>query len=76
MDFDRTTSLISRVATLVAILFFAVAGAEWVANFFGYTITRRIYTPGRLLEFAAIIILLVIAVLLRQVRDALRGARS
>jgi hypothetical protein len=45
-------------------------------RFFGYTILQQTYKPGRLLEFAAIFLIFVIALLLRQVRDALkeRGA--
>jgi biotin transporter BioY len=76
MDLDRVTSLVSRIATLIAALFVLLAGTEWLMNLFNYTILRRIYTPGRLVEFAAILMLFVITVLLRQVRDALRARKT
>ncbi len=37
---------------------------------------HQMYVPGRLLELAATLLVFVIAVLLRQVRDELRGGRS
>ena len=75
MDLERITSLIVRISTLAAAMLVALAGFEWVANLRGYTLLRGMYTSGRLLEFAAIVMLFVVAVLLRQVRDALRAGR-
>ena len=76
MDLDRLISLIARGSTAVAALLVTLAVAEWVANFFQYTILRGTYAPGRLLEFAAIVLLFVITVMLRQVRDAVRAGRT
>jgi hypothetical protein len=75
MDLDRLASLIARLSTLAAALLVVLAAAEWMVNLSGYTLLRGTYTSGRLLEFAAILILFVLTVLLRQVRDALRSQR-
>jgi len=76
MSLDGITSLVSRLATVVAVVFVGLAGLELLANLFNQTILRQIYTPGRLLEFAAILILFVIAVLLRQLRNEVRASRK
>jgi hypothetical protein len=73
MDLDRLASLIARISTLAAAALVALAAAEWIVNLAGYTILRGTYTSGRLLEFAAILMLFVLTALLRQVRDALRS---
>ena len=48
-------------------------GWRWVTE--GFTLLRGMYNPGRLLELAALLLIFVIAVLLRQIRDAV-GARG
>jgi hypothetical protein len=52
------TSLISRVLFVASFLLATVAVLEKVANLFGYTIILATYEPWRLLEFAAIALLL------------------
>ena len=76
MNQDQLISVITRVGFFGASAFMSVAFIELVVRFFGYTILQQTYKPGRLLEFAAIFLIFVIALLLRQVRDALkeRGA--
>lgn len=76
MNQDQVISVICRSGFFGAFAFMGVALGELVVNSFGYTILRQTYGPGRLLEVAAIILIFVIALLLRQVRDALkeRGA--
>lgn len=61
--------LFLRLAFFVAFLLLAIAAFEYVVNFFGFTILSSLYTPGRLLEVAAVIVLFVVALLLRQIRD-------
>jgi len=61
--------LFLRLAFFVAFLLLAIAAFEYVVNVFGFTILRTLYTPGRLLEVAAVMILFVVALLLRQIRD-------
>jgi hypothetical protein len=52
----------------LAFALLALAVCEALANNFGYTITRGAYTAGRLLEFAAVFLLFVVTLLLRQIR--------
>ena len=66
------TSFMSRVLFFAAFLLLAAAILERVVNYFGYTILGANYTPGRMLEFAGIMLLFVIAMLLRQTREELR----
>ena len=72
MNLDKMSSLFSRVLFVVAIALMALAVLEKVANVNGYTIVRN-YEPGRMLELAATMMIFVIAVLLRQVREASHG---
>jgi len=76
MNQDQLISAISRLGFFGAFAFLSVAFVELVVHFFGYTILRQTYKPGRLMELAALILIFVIALLLRQVRDELkeRGA--
>ena len=69
---DIQYSLISRLLFVVATLLLLVALFDWVIGWFGYALTWVPYEPGRLLEFAAILVIFVIALLLRQIRDAVR----
>ena len=75
MSFDKLSSLASRLCFFGAFLLLFLAVVEKIANVAGYTIMRS-YNPGRLLEFAVSLMVLVIALLLRQVREALRSDRS
>jgi hypothetical protein len=69
------TSLICRVLFLVAFVLAGLAVGEKLANLFGFTVLRDSVAAGRLLEVAAITLLFVIALLLREVNHALRGRR-
>ena len=66
---------LSRLMFAGAFALIALAVFEAIVNFFDYTILRGAYTPGRLLEFSVVLMVFVMALLLRQVRDELRGAR-
>ena len=69
------TSFVSRVFFFVAFVLIALALVERGVNFFGNTILRGAYTSGRMLELAGLLMIFVIAILLRQIRDSLkRGA--
>jgi hypothetical protein len=70
---DSHYSLISRLLFIVATLLLVIAVFNWTIGLFGYYLTWIQYTPGRLLEFAAILVIFVIALLLRQIRDTLRS---
>ncbi|HEU4724715.1 MAG TPA: hypothetical protein VFU59_05380 [Candidatus Eisenbacteria bacterium] len=66
----------SRVLFFAAFLLLAVAILERLVNYFGFTILGASYTPGRMLEFAGIMLLFVIALLMRQTREELRSKRT
>jgi hypothetical protein len=60
-----------RILFVAAFGLLAIAAFEVLANVFGYTITRGSYAGGRLLEFAAIFLIFVVTLLLRQIREQL-----
>lgn len=70
---EQTTSLISRVFFLGAVVLLALSVLEGGARVMGYTILRRTFEPGRLLEYAVILLVFVVAMLLRQIRDGVRS---
>ena len=68
-------SLISRILFIVSLAMVALAFVERVVNLFDFTLLRGTYTSSRLLELAAILMVFVIVILLRQIRDSLsKGA--
>jgi lipopolysaccharide export LptBFGC system permease protein LptF len=73
MNLDKFLSAVSRCFFLVAFLLLVLASTERILNLFGYTVLRGTYSGGRILEFAAVLLIFVIAALLRQVRDALKS---
>ena len=73
---EKLISLFSRVLFLGAFVLMGLAVAERFANAAGYTILRQTsYTAGRLLEFAAIFLIFVVAILLREIREELKGSK-
>jgi hypothetical protein len=72
MSFDKVISTFSRLCLLGAFVLLVMAIAERLVNIFGYAILRGAYTGGRMLEFAAVLLIFRIALILSQVRDSLR----
>ncbi len=72
MSPDKLTSVVSRLFFWGAFALLSIAVAERLVNLFGYTILRGFYPGARILEFAAVLLIFVIALILRQVRDELR----
>jgi len=72
MGSDKMLSTLSRVLFFASFALLAIAILERFVNYFGYTVLGGSYTPGRMLEFAAIMLLFVITILLRQSREELR----
>jgi hypothetical protein len=71
MSFERLVSLLSRLSFLVAFVLLALALMERIANASGYTILQ-VYSGGRLLEVAVVLLVFVIAVQLREMKEELR----
>jgi hypothetical protein len=72
MNFNKLSSIASRIVVIGAFVLIGLAAIEYVANLFGYTVLRHAYSTGRLVELAAALLVIVIALLLRQIRDELR----
>ncbi len=70
---DKLVSLVSRVFFVLAFLVLVLGIVEKIANLSGYTLTRT-YQPERLLEISVSLAVLVMVLLLRQIRDSLRGS--
>ncbi len=75
MLLDKLYSLLCRVFFFGAFLLVCAVAVEKAVNFFGYTILRG-YSGGRVLEVAGVLLVFVIAVLLREIREALLAKRA
>ncbi len=69
MNVDRLSSWVSRLFFLGAFVLLGLAVLEKVANVFGYTL--HMPEPNRLLGFAGILLVFVMTLLLREVREKL-----
>lgn len=72
MNSDKLVSLISRVFFVLAFCVLVLGIVEKLVNLAGYTVTRA-YQPERLLEISVSLAVLVMVLLLRQIRDAVRS---
>ena len=70
MDTDKLSGYVSKVFFVGALVLFAVAVVGRVLAVVGVQLGIG-YRPGRLVEFAAMFLVPVIAVLLRQIREEL-----
>ena len=73
MNGDQMFSMLSRLMFGAALILLALAILERASVLFGYTILRGGFTGGQLLEIASVLVMFVIALLLRQVRDGLKS---
>ena len=72
----KLTDIISRFLFGVAFVLTIVAVLEKLFRLFGSTILGSLYDPGRLMEFSAMVFVLVIAFQLREIKTLLRGKAS
>lgn len=70
------TSILSRVLFVVSFALAGLAVWEHLARLLGYTVVRGHYDPWRLLEYAAVALLFVIALQLRDIKMTLRDKGS
>ena len=70
---DTLLSLAGRVMLLGALALAALAVAEGVVQLFGQSLTGSAYKAGRLLEFSAMVMVLAIGLLLREIRNDSRA---
>lgn len=69
---DKITSCFSRILFFIALGLLGVAFLNWFLRLLGWTLTWVKYQPGRLMEFAGILILFVIVLMLRQIRELMK----
>ena len=74
MSLEKLVSLVSRLFFLGAFVLLGLALIERIANASGYTILR-VYRGGRLLEIAVVLLVFVIAMQLREMREELKRGR-
>jgi len=73
---EKLFSLVSRVLFFGAFVLLGLALFEQASNAFGMTLLRGKYSSGRLMELSVVLLVFVITLLLRQIRDAQTGGRS
>jgi hypothetical protein len=66
----------ARLAFLGAATAMALVLLELVGQFIGFSLTGKMYSLGRIMELAATLLVFVIVVILREIRDALRANLS
>jgi hypothetical protein len=73
---EKLFSVVSRVLFFTAFAMLGVGAFEQVSNWMGMTLLRGVYSSGRLIELSAVLLVFVITLLLRQIRDAQTGGRG
>ena len=72
MNFDKLASVVSRVFVFGAFVLIALGTVEYGANVFDHSVINWAHGAGHLIELGAALTVIVIALLLRQIRDQLR----
>jgi preprotein translocase subunit SecY len=74
MSLEKLMSMMSRLFFLGAFVLLGLSVIERIANAAGYTILR-LYQGSRLLEFAAVLLVFVIAIQQREMKQELKSRR-
>ena len=69
MNMTLIYHLFARLFFIIALGLLSVAIIEFFLNLLDYTLLRGVYSAGRLIELSAALLVFVITVLLRQIRD-------
>ncbi len=72
MNLDNLNSVVSRCCFIGGFAFLVLVVVEELALSFGSSFLSRAYTPETLLNLGAVFFLVVIALLLRQIREELK----
>jgi hypothetical protein len=72
MNIDQVISVVYRILFAGGFVLLALGALERLSFAFGYTILRGVFSGGRLIEIAAVVLVFVIALLLRQIREELK----
>lgn len=70
---NTLTSIFCRLFFAVALLLIFISLWDKFISFFGWSLLWVPYTPGRVFEFSAMLMTVVIALLLRQIREELKN---
>jgi hypothetical protein len=76
MNLEFVYKHFARILFIIASVAIAIAFLEWIGDFVGFSLVGEMYTAGRLVELAAALLVFVVAVLLRQIRDELRTGQD
>lgn len=77
MKLENWLSIGSRIIFFVSLILLFVSVVERLVNIAGYSFLQQTpYSSWRLLEFAAIFLIFVITILLRQIREELRQTKK
>jgi hypothetical protein len=68
---DKLTSILSRIFMGAAFIILLIAILNKILIAFGWILTWPDYEAGRLFEFSAMLMIFVIVLLLRQIRERL-----
>jgi preprotein translocase subunit SecY len=74
MNLEKLMSMASRLFFIGSFVLLGIAVIERIANAAGYTI-MRLYQGGRLLEFAVVLLVFVIAMQQREIKQELKSRR-
>ena len=75
MNSAKLYSVVCRIFFFGAFLLFALSVLEKMASLLGLSFLSGLYTAGRLFEFASLLLVFVIALLLREIREELKQDR-
>jgi hypothetical protein len=75
MNLHKLTSMTSRLFFLGAFVFFGLAVIERVANAIGYTILGQVTSTLHLLGDAVVLLVFVIAIQLREMKEQLKSRK-
>ena len=70
---DQLTSIFCRLFFIAAMLLLFISLWNKFIGLFGWTLPWLPYNAARLFEFSAMLMIVVIALLLRQIRDQLKS---
>ena len=76
MNLETVYKHFARTFFMIASVGIAVAFLELIGDYVGFSLTGGAYTAGRLVELSAALLVFVVAVLLRQIRDELRTGQG
>ena len=69
---DKLISIFCRLFFAIALLSLLIAIWDRILRLFGWSLTWITYTPRMILELSAMLMIFVIALLLRQIREELK----